>query len=291
MVPAFRYHLVTMIGIFLALGVGIAIGSSFVQGPLVEQQTRRLDDLRNQYNNQVLVAQESLRSYNDFIAALSPRLIQGRLTGLRVAIVQTGDYPDTVRKTRDALEQAGAKVNSETVLERTFPTRAKVVQDNILPKLVTFPEPLIPGEGALLKVLAYALCKGGPDYIAALTDARLIRRDGDYSIPNDWVVVVGGASDDTESRADTVDIPLIEQLKSYGARVLGAESRQAAVSYVVALRSAEISTVDNADTDIGRLAVVLAMKADRGNYGVKPTAESGILPPFNADDLRRHSSL
>lgn len=291
MVPAFRYHLVTMIGIFLALGVGIAIGTSFVQGTVVEQQTRRLDDLRNQYNNQVLVAQESLHSYNEFITALSPRLMQGRLAGLRVAIVQTGDYPDTVRKTRDALEQAGAKVNSETALERSFATRAKIVQDAILLKLPTFREPLILGDGSLLKVLAYSLSRGGPDFIGALADARLLRRDGDYSTPNDWVVIVGGATDDSESRADTVDIPLIAQLKSYGVRVLAAESRQAAVSYVAALRSAQISTVDNADTDIGRLAVVLAMKAERGNYGVKSTAESGILPPFNADDLRRHSSL
>ena len=291
MVPAFRYHLVTMIGVFLALGVGIAIGSSFVQGPLVEQQTHRLDDLRNQYNNQVLVAQESLRTYNDFVAALSPRLTQGRLTGLRVAIVQSGDYPDTVRKTRDALEQAGAKVNSETVVERTFPTRAKLVQNQVLPKLTTFPEPLLPGDTALLKVLAYALSNGGADLAAALSDARLIRQDGDYSVPNDWVVIVGGEADDTESRVDTVDVPLVEELKAYNAKVLVTEPRQAAVSCIPAFHADDISTVDNADTDIGRLAVVLAMKAEHGNYGVKPTAQSGILPPFNADDLRRHSSL
>jgi hypothetical protein len=280
-----------MVGIFLALGVGIAIGSSFVQGPLVEQQTRRLDDLRNQYNNQVLVAQESLRSYNEFLSAIGPRLTQGRLTGLRIAIVQTGDYPDTVRKTRDALEQAGAKVNSETVIERTFAARAKLVQDEVISKLTSFPEPLMPGENVLLKVLAYALARGGADFVGPLADARLIRTDGDYSAPNDWVVLVGGVAEDGEPRAESVDLPLIQQIKNYGAKALAAEPSKAAVSYIPALHSADISTVDNAETDIGRLAVVLAIKAGRGNYGVKPTAESGILPPFNADDLRRHSSL
>jgi hypothetical protein len=291
MVPPFRYHLLTMIGIFLALGVGIAIGTSFVQGPLVEQQTRRLDDLRNQYNNQVLVAQESLRAYNEFMAAIGPRLTQGRLAGLRIAIVQTGDYPDTVRKTRDALEQAGAKVSSETVVERMFAARARMVRDEVIPKLAAFPEPLMPGESALLKVLAYALARGGADYVGPLADARLIRTDGDYAAPNDWVVIIGGASDEAESRAESVDLPLIQQIKEYGAKVLAAEPSKAAISYVPALHAAEVSTVDNAETDIGRLAVVLALKAERGNYGIKPTADSGILPPFNADDLRRHSSL
>jgi hypothetical protein len=291
MTPPLRYHLLTMVGIFLALGVGIAIGTSFVQGPLVEQQTRRLDDLRSQYNNQVLVAQESLRTYNEFIAAIGPRLTQGRLAGLRIAIVQTGDYPDTVRKTRDALEQAGAKVNSETVIERTFTARAKMVQDEVISKLTTFPEPLMPGDNSVLKVFAYALARGGADYIGPLSDARLIRTDGDYAAPNDWVVVVGGASDEAEPRADSVDLPLIQQLKGYGAKVLAAEPSKAAVSYIASLHAADISTVDNAETDIGRLAVVLALKAERGNYGVKPTADSGLLPPFNADDLRRHSSL
>ena len=302
MVPGFRYHLVTIIAIFLALGVGIAIGSSFVQGPLVEQQTRRLDDLKNQYNNQVLVAQESLKTYSDFVSALTPRLIQGRLAGMHIAIVQTGDYPDTVRRTREILEQAGATVSSETVIESSFATRASLVLPNLYPKLHAANPSLQNDTGAVWQSLSAALVRGGHESeISALNDARLIRRDGDYVSANEWIVLVGGAADESVSRADSIDIPLIAQIKSNGGNVLEAEPRLATVSYIQALRGSEISTVDHADTDIGRLAVVLAIKAERGSYGIKNASQSGILPPLiptpapslssnPSDDLHRHSS-
>jgi hypothetical protein len=301
LVPGFRYHLVTIIAIFLALGVGIAIGSSFVQGPLVEQQTRRLDDLKNQYNNQVLVSQESLKTYWDFMSALTPRLIQGRLMGTHIALVQTGDYPDTVRKTREILEQAGAIITSETVVESGFVTRATMVRESLYPKLRAA-NPILQNDATVIwQSLSTALVRGGHEQeISALADARLIRRDGDYATNNDWIILVGGAADESINRAETIDIPLIAQIKSSGGNVLEVEPKLAAVSYVQALRGSEISTVDHADTDIGRLAVVLALKAERGSYGVKSASQSGILPPFNSnlpvtpsnstDDIHRHPS-
>src|SRR5579872_811458 len=97
--------------IFLALGVGIVIGSSFVQGAIVERQTHQLDALRTQYKSQVVVAGETLRQYERFVDALDPHLIQSRLTGTRIALVLTGDYPDALRKTREAAEQAGATIS------------------------------------------------------------------------------------------------------------------------------------------------------------------------------------
>lgn len=43
----FKFHLVTVIGIFLALAVGIFIGSSFTEESIILQQRRTIDELRN----------------------------------------------------------------------------------------------------------------------------------------------------------------------------------------------------------------------------------------------------
>ena len=42
-----------------------------------------------------------------------------------------------------------------------------------------------------------------------------------------------------------------------------------------------LSTVDGIDTELGQLALVLLLSgADPGDYGVRDTAEDGILPPI-----------
>lgn len=279
LVPGFRYHVATIAAIFLALGVGIIIGSSFVQSAIVERQTRRLEELNAQFSNQVVVEQERNRQYAGFIEAFYQRL-KGRLAGVRVALVQTGDYPEAVQKAREALEHAGATVASVTLIDSGFPTRAETNLATVLPKLRAA-HPNLPAEAAsLLRVLALAMARGGPESdLTALADVNLIQWEGDYSRPNDYVVLVGGASEERESRAERLDAPLIAQLKTLGVGVLFVEPKEAALSYIPLLGGSEVTTVDSADTDIGRVALILAFRAARGDYGIKRTARSGLLPP------------
>src|SRR5205823_303170 len=114
--PGFRYHLVSIIAILLALGVGMIVGSSFVQPAVVDKMSRQLFDLRRQFKDQVQVVQESNRQYQDLVGTLTPRLVEGKLSGLRIALVQTGDYPETASRVRDAFQQAGATVASMTIV-------------------------------------------------------------------------------------------------------------------------------------------------------------------------------
>src|SRR5438874_6213158 len=95
MAPGFRYHVVTIAAIFLALGVGIVIGSSFVQSPIVDRLTRQLGSLNEQFKRDVVPLQESNRQYASFVDAITPLMLAGKLAGVRVALIQTGDYPET----------------------------------------------------------------------------------------------------------------------------------------------------------------------------------------------------
>ena len=136
----------------------------------------------------------------------------------------------------------------------------------------------------MLRVLAAALARGGQEAaLAALEEAHLITaQTGDYRGSNDYVVVVGGATEENESRADSIDVPLVAQIKSDGANVIEVEPLTAAVSYIPSLAGSDITTVDNVDTDRGRIGLVLAFRAQPGNYGDKSTALSGSLPPPSA---------
>ena len=46
-----RYHIVSIVAVFLALGIGVALGSSFVDGFVVETLRRNVDSLEADRDN------------------------------------------------------------------------------------------------------------------------------------------------------------------------------------------------------------------------------------------------
>jgi hypothetical protein len=131
----------------------------------------------------------------------------------------------------------------------------------------------------------------GGDALAVLERERLLRRDGDYAQIPEHVLVVAGATNRYMDRSATLDLPLVRALLALNAKVIACEPRKAEISSMPAFREVEITTVDNVDTDMGRIALVLAVDGPKGSYGVKPTAAGGPLPPSLTDGLRRHSGL
>ena len=278
MTPGFRYHVTTIAAIFLALGVGIVIGSSFVQSQIVDRQTKRLEALGQQFNREIEPLRASNNQYGAFIEAITPLIIANRLAGIRVALIQTGDYPETVRTVREILERAGAHVESETVIAKDFTNKAVDHLPEIVRSIAAKTPPPADAAG-LLSVLAEALGKPGrQNEVEALAVADLVETSGDYSRPVSFVVLIGGAELKRGSRAETVDLPLINVLKPLVNTVIAVEPAAAEVSYIEALRGADIPTVDNADSDIGRISVVLALQGTAGDYGIKQTARGGALP-------------
>ena len=43
-----RYHIITIVAVFLALGLGVALGSSFIDGAIVSQLEQRVDQLESE---------------------------------------------------------------------------------------------------------------------------------------------------------------------------------------------------------------------------------------------------
>jgi hypothetical protein len=293
MIPGFRYHIATISAIFLALGIGIIIGSSFVKSAIVERQTKRLEELKSQFNNEVVALREDNQQSSDFIAALTPRLIGNQLKDVHVALVQVGDYPDTVSKIRDTLQQAGAVVTSVTTFNRDFAARLEMNLTEIITALQKTHPKLTRSTASILRTIAFAIAKGEKQGdMNTLSSYNVIDLDGEYSHKNNYVILVGGSTDMNSDEADNVVIPFIKQLKRTGVTTLYAEPTDCDLSYVGNLSDTAITTVDDTDTDIGRLTLVLAMHSPKGNYGVKKTAQNGILPPFSIyHDIHSNSSV
>jgi hypothetical protein len=68
-------------------------------------------------------------------------------------------------------------------------------------------------------------------------------------------------------------------LASAGIPAVGAERLRAKDSAIDAFSRENLSTVDDLDTEAGRLALVLLLSgASPGSYGVKKSADDGVLP-------------
>jgi len=92
-----RYHIASLIGIFLALALGILIGNTIVgDNLLVDEQKKMIDRLEDQFyvlrERETKLVEESqykdqvIANYENYSQALLPPLVNDRLTGYKVAI-------------------------------------------------------------------------------------------------------------------------------------------------------------------------------------------------------------
>jgi hypothetical protein len=110
----FRFHLVSLIAVFLALGLGILVGSSVVQNVIVDNLEHEIRSVRhdsNTANAQVSQLTDKLAQYDEFLRLSSDYALEQRLQGVPVAIVaERGIDGNAARSTLAMLQKAGAIV-------------------------------------------------------------------------------------------------------------------------------------------------------------------------------------
>ncbi|NLT96534.1 MAG: copper transporter [Clostridia bacterium] len=127
MIIDFRYHVVSLVGIFIALGLGMLIGSTLVGQDFLENVTKEQQIWIKKLEEDYLTLKEEtdkiklelkeknnqINEYNNFIARISPYLVQGKLAGKNFAIIALEQTSPVVA---EILEQSGAMITSNTVL-------------------------------------------------------------------------------------------------------------------------------------------------------------------------------
>lgn len=281
--PGLRYHVVSLTAVFLALGVGMVIGSSQLQGAIVDRLTTQIKALNQRYAAEVAPLREEQQRRRREVEALRPRILRGVLKDTHVAIVVTGDYPDLVQPVRAALEEAGAVVTGVANVAPDVEERYGVHKATIDPVLAALAPGSQPGLPAVWSVLAAALTHPENQALMdGLTGTDLVSLNGTFSSPCRTVVIIGGATGDREDRSASVDGDLIAGLRSLGVRVAGVEPTTAVISYVPVFSRQGAASIDNIDTDTGQICLPLALTTDPGDYGIKRTARGGAFPPVSA---------
>lgn len=119
----FRYHLVSLFSVFLALAVGIVLGAGPLKAPIgqsLQDQVQALREDRDNLRGELDKSREETSSLNEFVEANAPDLINGKLRGRTIAIIRAEEAAGAdVRGLEEQLRAAGAEVADGGTLTKT----------------------------------------------------------------------------------------------------------------------------------------------------------------------------
>jgi len=112
-----RYHIISIVAVFLALGIGLALGSTFISSAVVSRLEGEIDQLRTERDGlregsaELTAELETLVAELDqFEEAALPIVAQGRLDGSRVVLMAVEGVDDeTIRDAEVALQGSAAE--------------------------------------------------------------------------------------------------------------------------------------------------------------------------------------
>ena len=294
----FRYHIVSLISVFLALAVGIALGAGPLKEAIGDTLTGQVEQLRldrDALRTDLDAAEQAQADQRAYLEAAAPQLISGSLTGRRVAVVTLGPAdPDTAAAVRAQLEAAGASVSARVaVTDNWTDPELRSFRQALAGNLVTRLDPTPAADAGTDVELAEALAQGltgadpaAPDELSepaslilqllADADSALITVEDAISAPADAIVVLtsSAVADEGASPAPTADVRAAQvaiaaaaQARSEGAVVAARWVTEGDLASTIlgddALAS-RLTTVTGVTQVTGQLSVPLALNARIG---------------------------
>jgi len=303
----FRYHLVSIVAVFLALAIGIVLGSTELQGHTIDVLQTTSNSLKNSLNAanaEISAYQKQATASDQYLQAREPRLLGGLLPGDNIVIVTEPGAPSSVVDgISKAAGLAGAAVTGQVALQPKFNDLSGATQSNLSSinsstastagiTLGAADDPQTQNQQQAAQLIADAILEQSASATTGLppTTAQTILTayaQGGYltttGTPYDGAtlaVIVTPASapaDGANDPANQVLLAVTQEFASISAATVvagGTAGSAQAGSAIAVLRSSsvssQVSSVDNADTTLGQISVVEALASQLA--GGKPNS-------------------
>jgi hypothetical protein len=275
----FRYHALSLVAVFLALGIGIVLGVTIGDSLVSDAEKNIRKSLRGDVvdaRNDADQARADLRRRDDLISGSLPLIAGSRLRGRSVAVVGIGALPrDAESSIRDAVELARGKVDSASTLRvpDDLDKLGKAAHERTSsPRLVR----------RLGRKLGRGIVRGGR--IPVRLDDELPQRFGGDFRGADEVALYRSPPKKASGRKakreaderEAFEEGLLRGLRDAGARVVGVEQAGTDPSQVGWFKEQDLSSVDNVDLAGGRAALILVLEGADGAYGFKKSADRAL---------------
>jgi Copper transport outer membrane protein, MctB len=293
----FRYHLVSIVAVFLALAIGIVLGSTELQGSTIDG-LRGVNNSLNSKLNAVSAQRDGFATEagasDQFLQTAEPKLLNAMLAGMRIVLVTEPGAPSSIIDgVEKAAGYAGATVTGTVALQPKFndlsgTTRSSLSAINA--ELATFDgitlapaadEQTVQQQEAAQLIAAAILDKTDGQSGLALPDAQTLLKayvQGGYltytGAPTNRATLAvlvtpqTAPADGSNDPANLVLLAIAAQFANANASaatlVAGPVTASAAPAGAISVLrgssvSGQVSSVDNADTRLGQISTIWAL--------------------------------
>lgn len=313
----FRYHLVSLIAVFLALAVGIVLGAGPLRDTIGETLTGQVQDLRadrDRLRADLETAQTDVNERNVYLEESAPVLLADALTDQRVAVVTLpGAQDDDVKTIRDRLTQAGAQVVGQVaVTEAWTDPETQSFRQTFAGQLAGYLDPAPADDASTETVMGLALgtaltgadgdapSENATTLLDLLTsaDAPLVSVQDELTAPADATVLVGPraaeapapdadpAQGDAAAQVIAAQVDLATALAGSGRGSVTVGAAVSDLDLVAAVRGDDaakaVTTVDSVGEVTASistpLALAVSITGSTDSYGFQNGAEQPVPP-------------
>ncbi len=256
-------HIISLVAVFLALGLGILIGTTLSDEMLITQQRLLIEHMtkeqkgfreeRRAMEARLQTVNHDLSLWKKYQEALYPSLVGGVLAGKRVSVIVHGaEIPPGVLeilRDADAILCNVIHINERQALNAATLGLGKALVGLAVNELLTaeMEESLAP----------------------FFTDGSILLERLERGTPDAVILILG----EQELMDKRLLNELVAGLPQDRFTVVGLEWSSVRASHFEQLRAAGISTIDNADTVFGQFSLLAVLRGSTGNFGIKSSAD------------------
>jgi hypothetical protein len=275
-VISWRYHVVSLVAVVLAFGLGILAGTSVInEGLVVEIQTNYTDAVQQRD-----AARADAAFSEQFIQSLQPTLRDDALLGEEAVVITLDGVDGPAPRAVQELDAAGVEVLATLSLTRSLAETENEENAPLLEGILGLPA-ADPEElrqaiaGALATRLAEGVFPGDDDVLGQFLEEGFVTADRDLDPAGLLgiggagqlvVIVAGGVAPADFPTPGELLVPLTDQLVQLGVPTTAAGPNEDAYGYVTAVRGApeildcSLVTVDDLDLEgVGGITMVMGI--------------------------------
>jgi hypothetical protein len=274
-----RYHITSLVSVFLALALGLVLGGLIVQrGTFDRQREALVEGLQAEFAD-VRAEMRTLTAENARLEAFSQEFVAEataqRLEGKTVVVVTNAGREDGMAAAREAIEGAGGEVAVVTLVSPDFGLEDPELGSSIASLAPDAADP----QASIATSLAAEWAAPGEarPLTMALVEQGVLRVE---DLPDD--VAVAGVVDISapDGQADPAGLAIVEQAAEAGLVGVGAQTPTTDSGVAADAAGRGLAGMDTLGTTIGRYTLVSILAgAEPALYGIADAADA-LFPPF-----------
>lgn len=284
-----KYHIVSLVAVFCALGIGIFVGSNLVGDDiLVEQQKQVVSKLEQEFNllreqnkstqDELAVFRNTTDDYRLYCEQTFPLLVSGKLRQKPVAVIELSPSGAT-EKVIKTLNDAGAYVSYTAIID----WEVEPDWDMLLASGEQGPLSKKENYRRLSEELKRLLLSGiETPPVTQMKESGFLTITGKPGQRLSGVVFLENGSEDRGEMVSNFDVRIVDAYTNLGIDAVVAESQDSVYSTLPMFKLKPVSTVDNIDTTIGLTSLVFSLQGKHGHYGTGDTADR-LIPDLASE--------